>query len=73
MLEKDEEKKSQLESDMEELTDYRSRAVDKIEDNTLIIEEGPIAAETETVNRNRRRTDVTSNSSQIRGLPREDR
>ena len=48
VLEKDEEKKSQLESDMEELTDYRSRAVDKIEDNTLIIEEGYTASVNET-------------------------
>ena len=33
-------KRAQLESDIEKLTDYRSQAVEKIADNTLIIEEG---------------------------------
>ena len=48
VLEDDPNKRAQLESDIEKLTDYRTQAIDKIADNTLIIEEGPIETETET-------------------------
>ena len=52
VLEEDTDKRAQLESDIEKLTDYRSQAVEKIADNTLIIEEGHIVAETETTDVN---------------------
>ena len=52
VLEDDPDKRAQLEGDIEKLTDYRTQAIDKIADNTLIIEEGPIETETETTDVN---------------------
>ena len=52
VLEEDADKRAQLESDIEKLTDYRSQAVEKIADNELIIDEGDIVAETETTDVN---------------------
>ena len=48
VLEEDTDKRAQLENDIDKLRSYRSEAVDKIADNTFIIEEGSSVAENET-------------------------
>ena len=52
VLEEDNDKRAQLESDIEKLTDYRSEAVEKIANNELIIDEVAIVVETETMDVN---------------------
>ena len=52
VLEEDTDKREQLENDIDKLRNYRSQAVDKIADNTLIVEEESGLVENETTDVN---------------------